>query len=77
MVSRARVEDRRVLLASAVTVSLVALTVAVASFAISVWQATVRWWEFQDKRQARIAVDPGDIHAEADTQLATPLVRWS
>jgi hypothetical protein len=55
-----------VLLASAVAVSGVAIVLAVASFAISAWQASVRWSEFREKRKARIAVDPGEVHAGQD-----------
>lgn len=46
------------------TLSAIAITLATASFAVSVWQASVRWWEFREKRRARIAVDPGEIRAE-------------
>jgi hypothetical protein len=48
-----------VLLASTATVAVVALALAAASFAVSVWQATLKWWEFRHNRTARIAVDPG------------------
>ena len=54
------------LLASTANFAVVAFALAVASFAVSVWQATLRWWEFRNNRTARIAVDPGEIHAEPD-----------
>jgi hypothetical protein len=53
-----------VILVSAVTVSVVAIVLAAASLAVSVWQAVVRSSEFRDKRKARIAVDPGQVRAE-------------
>jgi hypothetical protein len=55
-----------VLLASPVTISVVAIALAAASFTVSVWQAIARSAEFRDKRKARIAVDPGDVKAEAE-----------
>jgi hypothetical protein len=55
-----------VLLASTATVAVVAIALAAASFVVSVWQATLKWWEFRHNRTARIAVDRGEIHAQPD-----------
>jgi len=44
----------------------IALVVAAASLAISVWQAFIRWREFGDRRKARIAVDVGKIVLEPE-----------
>jgi hypothetical protein len=52
-----------VLLASTATVAVVAIVFAAASLVVSVWQATLKGWEFRHSRTARITVDPGEIHA--------------
>jgi hypothetical protein len=56
-----------VILASAEALSAVAVTIAAASFAISAWQAFLRWSEFSHMRMARIAVDPGEVRASDDS----------
>jgi hypothetical protein len=56
-----------VLLASASAISGAAIALAVASLAVSAWQASFRWVEFRDKRKARIAVDPGEVVAVPDS----------
>ena len=48
------------------TLSAIALVLAIASLAISIWQAVLRWREFGDRRKARIAVDVGEIILRSD-----------
>jgi hypothetical protein len=54
-----------VLVASAYTLSVVAVIVAAASLFVSALQATIKWREFRHRREARIAIDPV-FHATAD-----------
>ena len=54
-------------LASALALSGVAIALAAASFAVSAWQASLRWAEFRDKRKARIAIDPGEVRVGPDS----------
>jgi len=55
-----------VFLASAFTLSVVAIVLAAASLVISWWQANIKWQEFRDRRKARIAVDPEPVNAAPD-----------
>jgi hypothetical protein len=57
---------RMMILASALTLSVIAIVVAAASFVVSGWQAATHWREFRNRQKARVAVDPGHIRSDGD-----------